>query len=322
MTPEVPIHRPKDNAVPMWIALGVFIVLGIAVVGAGIRITYVLGLVNFSSYREPVLIAHGVRDSSDVDVWSMIATSRIYLFMSRWPDPLPTVDNPKLTASAPLAVLVDSPEAAGLRLKAVLGDAAAASKLGRIYYDGEGVSMNFNEAFKWFQVAAKQGDAYAEDKMGEIYRDGYVVTVDDSRSLDWFRKAAAQGLPDAQDNLAWMYLYGEGVAKDEAEAEKWAAMALPGLRKGADEGDRECLGDLGDLYVYGLGVATDDARAMVLYQKSADQGDAYGQYSVGTMYEGGLGVPVNIATALEWYKKAAAQGLPNAQIAVKQLGGE
>lgn len=314
-------HPAKDSAVGMWIALAVAVVLGIAVVCAGIRITYVLSLVTFGNYREPVLIGHGVTDSSDIDVLHLIATSRIYLFMSRWPDPLPTVPNPTLTATEPLPVPADSAEAAGYRVKAEAGDVVAASRLGRLYYIGKGVPMNFNEALKWFQLAASHGDAYSEEKLGEIYRDGYVVpAVDDSQALVWFRKAAAQGLPEAQDSLAWMYLYGEGVPKDDAEAQKWVAAALPGLRKQADSGDPEELSDLGDLYLYGLGVQPDDGQAMSFYQKAADEGDAYGQYNVGTMYEGGLGVPVSIPTALSWYKKSAAQGLPDAQIALVQLG--
>ena len=311
---------PKDNAVAMWIALGVVVVLGIAVVCAGIRITYVLALVNYSSYREPVLVAHGVRDSSDIDVWNLIATSRIYPFMSRWPDPLPTVANPPLTAAAPMPVPADNAEAAGYRAKAVAGDVASERKLGRLYYIGKGVPMNFHEALKWFQLAASHGDAYSEEKLGEIYRDGYVSAVDYSQALALFRKAAGQGEAEAEASLAWMYFYGEGVPKDEAEAQRWAVMALPGLRKEADSGEPEELDDLGDLYLYGLGVEADDVQALRFYQKGADLGDAYGQFCLGTMYEGGMAVAVSIPTAVAWYKKAAAQGQPDAQIALLQLG--
>jgi TPR repeat protein len=321
MSPAFTPFRPPTRDYTRSIVIAVVSVFGIALLAAFIRISFVRVLINTSSYREPVLVAHGVTDDSNIDLLTMVANSRILLFMAPWPSPLPSVESPKLTASAPLTSPIDSPEAAAVRAKAEAGDTASASKLGRIYYDGEGgVPINFNEALKWFQVAAQQGDAFSEDKLGEIYRDGYVVKADNAQALEWFHKAAAQGLPDAQDSIAWMNFYGEGLERDEHEATRWIQQALPGLQKGASEGDPECLGDLGDIYVDGVGAAPNDALAMSYYQKGAEMGDAYCEYSVGTMYEGGLVVPVNLATALAWYKKAAAQGQPDAQIGVAQLG--
>jgi TPR repeat protein len=103
-------------------------------------------------------------------------------------------------------------------------------------------------------------------------------------------------------------------------ADQKAQDAIPGLQKWAAEGDPEALADLGDFYLYGLGFSTDYEKALSMYQKAADLGDANGEDAVGFMYEGGLGVKQDIPTAVAWYRKAAAQGLPDAQIALKQLG--
>jgi TPR repeat protein len=311
---------PFDTA-SFWLCLVMFFILWIALVGAGIRIAYLMLSLNFPAYREPVLIAHGVTDSNDVEFGRMLMTGRIYRFVLPWPEAPTAVPDPPLTAVIPLSAPVDNSEAAAYRVKAEAGDVESASKLGSLYYDGKGVPINFIEALKWFQMAADHGDAYGEDKMGEMYRDGYVVTQDYGQALAFFHKAADQGLPDAHYNLAWMYYYGDGVQKDEGQALKYARMAVPGLQKAADEGDPEALGDLGDFYAYGFCFASDYRQALSLYQKAADQGDAYGQDGIGFMYEGGLGVSRDIPTAIAWYRKAAAQGLPDAQIALKQLGG-
>jgi TPR repeat protein len=45
---------------------------------------------------------------------------------------------------------------------AVAGNAAAQYSLGVAYYNGDGVTQNYAEAIKWFELAANQGDADAQ----------------------------------------------------------------------------------------------------------------------------------------------------------------
>ena len=293
---------------------------GLLILFAATRTAFLMMTLDFSDYRQPVLIAHGVPDISNISVWRMVVTGKFALFLTPWPKAQTLPANPPLTAATPLASPPDSTEAAAYRIKAMAGDIESARKLGRLYYLGRGVPLNFPEALKWFKIAASKGDAYAEDKMGEIARDEYIKSGDDTKPLTWFQKAADQGLADAKDNITFLYFWGEGVPNDKDLADQKAKDAIPGLQKSADEGDPEALADLGDFYVYGVGFPTNYDKALSLYQKAADQGDANGQDAVGFMYEGGLGVKQDIPTAVAWYRKAAAQGLPDAQIALKQLG--
>ncbi len=294
--------------------------LGMLMLGVAIRTTCLMMSLNFAGYREPVLVAHGVPDVNDLSVLRLVRTGKIALFVTPWPDSQTLPANPPLTAAQPLAAPADSAEAAAYRVKAMTGDIESARKLGRLYYLGHGVPLNYPEALKWFTIAAAKGDAYAEDKMGEIARDGYITTGDDTKPLTWFQKANDQGLPDAKDNITFLYFWGVGVPNDKDLADQKARDAIPGLQKAADEGDPEALADLGDFYLYGVGFPANYDNALSMYQKAADQGDANGQDAVGFMYEGGLGVDQDIPTAVAWYRKAAAQGLPDAQIALKQLG--
>ncbi len=52
------------------------------------------------------------------------------------------------------------------------GDAEAQSDLGLMYYNGIGVSKDFNEALVWFRKAADQDAAEAQSNLGSMYYSG------------------------------------------------------------------------------------------------------------------------------------------------------
>src|SRR5262249_355662 len=49
------------------------------------------------------------------------------------------------------------------------GDARAQSVLGLLYYRGRGVTLNYDEALKWFRSAAAQGDVAAQFYLGFMF---------------------------------------------------------------------------------------------------------------------------------------------------------
>ncbi|HIB01800.1 MAG TPA: sel1 repeat family protein, partial [Phycisphaerales bacterium] len=57
------------------------------------------------------------------------------------------------------------------------GLASAQANLGRMYLQGEGVSKNYDEAFKWYEKAAEQGDAHRQFMVGDMYIDGSAISV-------------------------------------------------------------------------------------------------------------------------------------------------
>jgi TPR repeat protein len=86
--------------------------------------------------------------------------------------------------------------AAALRLLGPLanqGDAIAQSNLGFMYFSGQGVLQNHDEAAKWFWLAANQGVASAQALLGFMYADGQGVPQDYVRAHMWFNLSAAQG---------------------------------------------------------------------------------------------------------------------------------
>ena len=70
---------------------------------------------------------------------------------------------------------------------------------------------------------AEQGDAEAQFQLGSLYYRGEGVVLDYNEAplleaVKWWRKAAEQGHAKAQNNLGAMYYNGEGVPQDGKEA--------------------------------------------------------------------------------------------------------
>jgi len=109
------------------------------------------------------------------------------------------------------------------RKAAEQGNAKAQVNLGVMYYEGKGVTQDYQEAVKWYRKAAEQGLAGAQYNLGNGYYNGIGVTQDFAEAEKWYRKAAEQGDADAQHALGWMYLNfnGEGFTQDLAETLKW-----------------------------------------------------------------------------------------------------
>ena len=82
--------------------------------------------------------------------------------------------------------------------KAEEGDVDAQYNLGVIFYHGEGVARDFDQAYVWFRKAAEQDDADAQYNLGFMYGRGEGVQKDHAQSMQWFKRAADQGHKGAQ----------------------------------------------------------------------------------------------------------------------------
>jgi len=89
--------------------------------------------------------------------------------------------------------------------KAQAGDIDAQYNLGVMYYHGEGIRKDYDEALKWFHLSAEQGDAEAQFNLGFMYGRGEGSPKDHRASMEWFQKAAAQGHAGARDILEKMF---------------------------------------------------------------------------------------------------------------------
>ena len=190
--------------------------------------------------------------------------------------------------------------------KAKEGDADAEYIIGRCYHNGEYVTKDELEAFKWYLKSAEQGNAKAQTCLGVYYELGIGVEKNDSLAAEWYMKAAEQGNVKGQTCLGYCYGKGHGVPEDINKAIEW-------WRKAARQGDSEAQNCIGNCYYYGTGVSKDVKQAFFWYSKSANQNYADAQFMLGVYYSTGLGIHPDASEAASWWLKAAEQGNVDAQ---------
>ena len=85
----------------------------------------------------------------------------------------------------------------------------------------------------WFEKAAANREANAQCRLGFLYYHGQGVQKDLEQAAEWYKQAAERGDPQAQVNLGNMYLSGEGVPRDISQAAFWHKQSVK-LKKNSD----------------------------------------------------------------------------------------
>lgn len=134
------------------------------------------------------------------------------------------------------------------------GVAMAQYKIAERYREGFALPCNFEEAYRWYALAAEHDLTLAELRLGGLYEAGQGVDQDLSKALMWYYKAAKRGNPEAQYRVGLMFLEGKGVEQNATRAALW-------VRKAAYQGAKQAQHQLGLLYLKGEGVAQDDVAA-------------------------------------------------------------
>lgn len=81
-----------------------------------------------------------------------------------------------------------------LEQAAVLDHPHAQYNLAVMYQKGDGVQMDMNKAFYWYEKAANANLPIAQYNLGMIYFEGAIVEKDEVKAKELWQKAAAQGL--------------------------------------------------------------------------------------------------------------------------------
>lgn len=212
-----------------------------------------------------------------------------------------------------------------------LGDRQSQLGLGVLYYNGQGVAVDYGLAVTWFTRAAEQGVSDAQFNLGIMYAHGLGVERNEETAKDWIVRAAVQGHSTA---IVWLdgssdvanrgttvspqmrrrYEAGQEAFehKDyEGALTEWKQLAVLGMARAQNS--------LGVMYDQGIGVAEDRIRAAGLFRDAASQGFGGAQVNLGVMYLRGRGVTQDHRTALDWLTRAAEQGYVGAQYQVGLL---
>jgi len=103
------------------------------------------------------------------------------------------------------------------------GNADAQFILAKMYWMGQGVLKDPEQAMKLFKASAAQGNADAQFFLGSIY---LLPHTDIAEGVKWLRLSAEQGNQDAQWMLGKAYLQGaKELPRDPVHAEMWLWLA-------------------------------------------------------------------------------------------------
>lgn len=94
-----------------------------------------------------------------------------------------------------------------------------------IYKNEDGIPQDYNEAIKWWKLAAKQGHANAQAILGDLYGNGDGIPQNYAEAEKWHRLASQNGVPASQHNMGFMYETGNGVSQNYTQAWKWYHLA-------------------------------------------------------------------------------------------------
>ncbi len=146
-----------------------------------------------------------------------------------------------------------------------MGHAEAQSVTAYMYYIGQGVGRNLEQAFLWNRRSAELGNASAKTTLAHLYTVGHGTRKDYALAIIWAGRAVVAGSVRGWCHLGNLHRNGLGVPKSDTEAFKY-------FRAGANKRDRWCMFELGRAYETGAGVQRNRAQALHWYRQSADKG--------------------------------------------------
>ncbi|MEI7580204.1 MAG: tetratricopeptide repeat protein [bacterium] len=195
---------------------------------------------------------------------------------------------------------------------AAQGDITSQELMGHIYFDGDGVSKNYEEAAYWWKLAADQGNSDAQHNLCALANDIYYLEEKNTaKALAILMPLAQQGHPIAQYVCGAFFYDGHGMKANKQKGLYW-------LNEAAKQGHTEAQAFIGQAYYSGEEIPQNYTLALYWSLRAAQKGSVRAQYNLGSLYSYGDGVKENEKTAARWWKLAADQGDILAQDALKR----
>lgn len=157
-------------------------------------------------------------------------------------------------------------------MRALAGDINAMSTLGYNYQHGlKNLSLDLEEAIKWYEMAAEHNDPNAMNNLGLMYKNGEGVKQEYKKAISLLKQSSNLNNKYALSNLAYMHLFGQGTEKNPNKAiELYIKSGEAGFPKGYYRAANQ--------YYIGENVPKDLNKAIELYKKAADKGHTQAQY--------------------------------------------
>ena len=187
-------------------------------------------------------------------------------------------------------------------LAAFLGLPSSQFIIGEKYHFGNGVDVDYDKAYYWYDKSSSSGYGRAFTRIGNMYYDGVGFSSDIDQAIKFWTSAADLGDGEAFFCLGKIY---ENKELPEDEHKKAHQLYI----NSAELNFIPAFLKLGEMYYHGEGIDQDYEKAFYWYSKSASQGEAIAQYEVGQMYEDGVYVEKNYSKAFNYYLKSSGNGL-------------
>ena len=171
-------------------------------------------------------------------------------------------------------------------------------------YGTNGVKQDYQKAFKYYSMAAKQDDPIALNNLGSLYFNGIGTKRDIKTALSLFERASDLGNDNASINLGFILL--KGGTKDIQRNQK----AMEMFKKAQHEGNKIAQFMVGYAYYIGFVVQQDYAKAFKMIRTAAI-GEAQideAQLILSEMYIKGHGTTQNYQLAMNALRQSALQG--------------
>ena len=181
-----------------------------------------------------------------------------------------------------------------------LGDVVAMRSLGHLYEKGLGVKLDKKKAEELYRAAADRGDAVAQNKIAWLLHSEEKF----EEAFRYYALAADQGYTHAEFNLGCSYRGGRGTEVDLGKARYWFERAAA---KGYEKAIRE-LALVQNKIACSLYSEKKFEEAFRYFVLAADQGFTEGEFNLGLCYRYGKGTEVDLGKARYWYERAAAKG--------------
>ena len=193
-----------------------------------------------------------------------------------------------------------------LKLAVLLGHNDGEVSLGTSYLEGYETDQDYKKALFWLSRAAKNDLPMAHFCLGVIYFEGWGVSKDFNNAINSFTKSIELGISDEPGYSGWSgviaesfigemyYLGGNGIAKNDSEALKWLAPA-------AELNDMKAQSLLADMYYFGdRSLIKNLNEAFNWFSRAAEQGEIVAQTMLGYMYQYGQGTLQDYKEAFKW----------------------
>lgn len=164
-----------------------------------------------------------------------------------------------------------------------MGSLKAQADLGRLFLNGHGVPLDFEEGLRLLRRSALAGDTSALHTLGVACTPGSLgVMYNERRAIDYFRRVESQHEDRKCIQLGIKYKNGRAVLRNTDQA-------IHRFQQAADRGDAQGFRELAFCYRDGTGVEKNGRRAAELLQTAVDMGDEVSKVHLGLCFRRGEG---------------------------------